>query len=75
MVAPFTVAGGSFHAESARPWSITPVGLPARAGRAFALHPDGERVVVVPAETHKPDHVTLVFGFFEQLRQLAPVTK
>ena len=39
MVVPYTVAGASFRAEGARPWSVITVGLPARAGRAWRCTP------------------------------------
>jgi serine/threonine-protein kinase len=74
-VAPYTIAGDSLNAETARAWSTGPVGRPARPARTFAVHPDGERVVIVPVEKQKPDHVTLAFNFFDELRQIAPVKK
>jgi serine/threonine-protein kinase len=73
MVTPYTVAGKSFHAGSSRPWAVTAAGRPARAGRTFDLHPDGERVAIVPPESRGEEHMNLVFGFFEHLRAIAPV--
>jgi serine/threonine-protein kinase len=68
MVAPYVIAGQSFTAAAARPWAVTPVGRPTRPGRTFDLHPDGERVAIVPAEGRDADHVNLVFHVFEHLR-------
>jgi serine/threonine-protein kinase len=75
MVAPFTVTADSFQAEGARPWSNALVDRPVRRGRKFDLHPDGERVVIVPAERQKADHITIVFNFFDALQRIAPVSK
>ena len=72
MVAPYTLEGRAFVVGSARPWATTLVGRPSRDGRTFDLHPDGERVVVVPADVRDTDRVNLVFNFFERLRALAP---
>jgi hypothetical protein len=67
MVAPYAVAGNSFRAQEPRAWSGTPVGRPGRDGRTFALHPDGERVLIVPAPRRGPDQMTVIFNFSEQL--------
>ena len=71
MVAPFTLTRVSFRPGSARLWSITQVGRSVRDGRTFDLHPDGDRVIVVPRVGRIADHMTLVFDFFDQLRQNA----
>ena len=68
MVASYTVTDQSFVTGSARPWAVTAVGRPARNARTFDLHPDGERVAVVPPEVRDADHVNLVLGLFEELR-------
>ncbi len=44
-------------------------------GRKFDLHPDGEHVVIVPAERQKSDHITIIFNFFDALQRLAPVSQ
>jgi serine/threonine protein kinase len=73
MVASYAVSDGSFRADSPRPWSIIRVGRPpARTGRMFDVHPDGERVVVAPAESQKADHMMLIFDFFAHLARVAP---
>jgi serine/threonine-protein kinase len=74
MVAPYSVTDQSFHSGGARPWAVTAVGRPARNARTFDLHPDGERVAVVPPEVRDTDHVNLVLGLFEELRG-APRTR
>jgi serine/threonine-protein kinase len=69
MTAPFNISGGSFRHEVPRAWSNTQIGRPARPGRTFDLHLDGERVVVVPADRQSRTQMMLVLNFFEQLRQ------
>jgi len=47
-------------------------------GRPFDLHPDGERVAIAPlAEPQSAANTKLVvvFNFFDELRQTAPVQK
>jgi serine/threonine protein kinase/Tol biopolymer transport system component len=75
MVAPFAVVGDSFRAGIPGAWSTTVVGRPTRAARTFDVHPDGERVVVVPARKERTDHVTLVLNFFDELRRIARATR
>jgi Tol biopolymer transport system component len=75
MVVPYTVAGNSFRAGTPRPWSIIRVGRPPRSGRTFDLHPDGERVVVAPAENQKSDHMTLVSDFVSRLLEPARASR
>jgi serine/threonine protein kinase/Tol biopolymer transport system component len=75
MVAPYAVVGDSFRAGVPRPWSTAAVGRPSRAARTFDLHPDGDRVVVVPARRERRDHVTLVLNFFDELQRMAPVNR
>jgi hypothetical protein len=45
-----------------------------RGYRTFDLHPDGRRVAVLkaPAAEAKRDHLTLVLGFADELRRIAP---
>ena len=77
MVAPYTVEGDSFRAETPRLWSGEH--FAARGpNRAFDLHPDGERFVLARAartQSSRKDGVTFVFNFFDELRRLAPATK
>jgi hypothetical protein len=46
--------------------------------RNFDLHPDGQRVAAFVAMQKGPetkrDHVTLIFNFFDYLRQVAPTS-
>ena len=78
MVAPFAVEADSFRAEKRRLWSdgrFVVRGI----NRMFDLHPDGERIALVPAaQTQngtKQDHVTFIFNFFDELRRIAPARK
>ncbi len=51
---------------------------PLQNGRAYDLHPDGERLAVaIPSNQveEKLDKVTFVFNFFDELRRIVPVTK
>ena len=75
MIAPYTISGDSFRADTPRPWSIIRVGRPPTNGRLFDLHPDGERIVAAPAENEQSSHVTLVTDFFSELRRVAPVSR
>jgi hypothetical protein len=65
---PFTVTADSFQAATPQPWSVTRVGRPARISRTFELHPNGERVVIVPAARQKPEHVILMLNFVQRLQ-------
>ena len=49
---------------------------------AFAVHPDGKRVALLPAQTTSPTvpesssvHVTVLLNFFDELRRRVPVGK
>jgi Tol biopolymer transport system component len=75
MIAPYTVTGDSFRADTPRPWSIIRVGRPPRNGRTFDLHPDGQHIVAAPAEYEQTGHMTLVTDFFSELRRVAPVSR
>jgi serine/threonine-protein kinase len=75
MVAPYAVSGGSFRADKPRHLSDARVAMFGRVGSSFDLHPDGNRFVVarvVPGAGVKPDHVALIFDFFDELRRIAP---
>jgi serine/threonine-protein kinase len=74
MVAPYTVQGDSFTADTRRRWSETPV-MTRDDQRSFDLHPDGNRFAVAEAQAGvKRDTVVLIFNFFDELRRLAPPT-
>jgi serine/threonine-protein kinase len=72
MVAPYTVQGASFRVDKPRLWSDTVL------ARAFALAPDGKRVVALMSaedpEGQKPqDHVIFLLNFFDELRRRVPI--
>jgi len=77
MVVTYAVDGDSFRAEKPRVWSEQSIqGRP--RGRAFDLHPDGERLaaaVPMGQADEKLDKVTFIFNFFEELRRIAPTSK
>jgi Tol biopolymer transport system component len=70
MVTGFVVDGEVFRADKPRLWSE---GRYVSRG-PFDLHPDGERfAIAAPAPLRdgaRPDHLTFVFNFFEELRRL-----
>jgi len=79
MVAKYTLEGNSFRAEKLRLWSEAPFTPTGPAGtipnRDFDLHPDGQRFVLAKAgeserET-RPDKITFVLNFFDELRRVA----
>src|SRR5262245_54907046 len=79
MLASYTSAGDSFVVDKPRVWSSAPT-LPRPRLRPYALHPDGERVVVaapsqVPGATARQDKVVFVFNFFDELLRRAPASK
>ena len=73
MAVGYAATANSFRPETPRLWSQ--VVVPPRQGlRPFDLHPDGHRVAIgLPqrVDDRSHDHVTIVFNFFERLRQLA----
>ena len=78
IVAAYGVDGGSFRAEKPRVWSEAP--LEARGFvRTFDLHPDGQRFAVRKSLASqadvKLDRLTLVVGFADELRRIAPARK
>ena len=84
MVSTYSVEAESFRAGALRPWSSAravsrPRGLRGFDGRAFDLHPDGERAIgawISESETVAPHNsVVLVLNFFDELRRLAPVKR
>ncbi len=73
MVTGYTVAGGSFAAETPRKWSDTPTGQ-TPFGRDVTLASDGKRFAVFPrreaaAEESGTLHVTFLFNFLDELRR------
>jgi hypothetical protein len=74
MVVPFSIVGGTFRAERARPWSNTRLQMRG-AFRMFDVHPDGERFAIAladrPAAGAKSDKLVFVLNFFDELRRLA----
>jgi hypothetical protein len=72
MVTSYSAPGGSFRAEKPRVLSQARF-TPRPVGRSFDLHPDGERFALstAPAPEGNRTHVTLVFGFFDELRRVA----
>jgi hypothetical protein len=81
MVSTYTIEGDSFRADTARPWSPVRLHNATRGlvlgidGLAFALHPDGDRIVGAPlsdAEAEMRDNrVVFLFNFFDELRRVA----
>jgi hypothetical protein len=80
----FSIEGETFRAE--RPYVWTPGRLVAppvtNLSVMFDLHPDGERLAVaLPAvapdapQREELDKLSWVFGFFDELRRLAPAQK
>ena len=74
-IVPFAIVDGAFRAEKPTLWST---GRHQTRGpqRMFDLHPDGTRFAVAPLDDAEVagnvDHVTVLFGFFDELRRLAP---
>jgi serine/threonine-protein kinase len=78
MVASYKVDGDSFRAENPRRLAETRFVQRAQ-NRMFDLHPNGDRFVLVEA-TNAPSDAgeqkpVFVFGFFDELRRLAPGKK
>jgi serine/threonine-protein kinase len=76
MVVAFTVDGDTFRAGKPLLWSDTPFELRG-PNQSFDLHPDGRRFAVLksPEAETKRDHLTLVVGFADELRRIAPARK
>jgi serine/threonine-protein kinase len=78
MVAAYAVDGVSFRAERPRVWSEAPF-EPRGPGRTFDLHPDGQRLAVLKSLASlaeaRHDRLTLVVGFADELRRIAPARK
>ena len=79
MMATYTFAGDSFHADKPRLWSPGQFANAAWGDQGnFDLHPDGKRfAVLMPAhgeEAAKADKVVIIFNFFEELRRKVPTS-
>jgi Tol biopolymer transport system component len=72
MVVPYSIRGGAFVASPPQSWSPRPHLI---TNRGYALHPDGNRIAFeTPSESvfAPVSRVTLVTGFFDELRRVAP---
>ncbi len=77
MAVPYTVDDKAFRTGVPRAWTGQRVFDPADNQTLYLdLHPDGERVALrlgpEAGEEARRDSVTLMFNFFEELRQIAP---
>jgi Tol biopolymer transport system component len=76
MVVPYTVDGDVFKAEKPQLWSDQAV--QPMVGQSFDVHPDGQRLAVAirapqtQAAAGSLDEVVFIFGFFDELRRIAP---
>ena len=72
MVVPYRAEGGVFAPGSPKPWPGS-APSPAALGRGWALHPDGDRLVIDQPSADQPaiDSVTLVTRLSDELRTLA----
>ncbi len=78
MVAPYTVVGDSFRADTPQLWSPTSIRGVGTSHAAYDLHPDGKRLAVGGSREQASgvqDKVVFVFNFFDYLRKIAPGTK
>jgi serine/threonine-protein kinase len=79
MVADYKSQGKIFTANKPRLWSDVRV-RDLGGNRAFALHPDGQRFAISPADPPSPEergnaHVTLLLNFGDELRRRAAAAK
>jgi hypothetical protein len=79
MVVNYSVSGGSFKAETPRPWPGARYNARALLGtrfREFDLHPDGNRLAMAPVGAAGPParryEVDIFLNFFDVLRRIAP---
>jgi serine/threonine-protein kinase len=72
MVAPYTIQGTLFGPGRPRQWSEEPIGA---RDRGYALHPDGERMIVGAPDSAVDGRstVAIAFDFFDELRRKASV--
>jgi hypothetical protein len=78
MVAPYSVIGESFRADTPQLWSPTNFQGASATNAAYDLHPDGKRLAVLAAQDQASgvqDKVVFVFNFADYLRKIAPGTK
>jgi serine/threonine-protein kinase len=78
MVAPYTVIGESFRADTPQLWSSTNFQGASATNTAYDLHPDGKRLAVLAAQDQASgvqDKVVFVFNFADYLRKIAPGSK
>jgi serine/threonine-protein kinase len=75
MVVPYTIEGDTFRPDRARPWSSVQIDV--RRSRAYALHPDGDRLAVAlaPEREELRDSLVFVFDFFDGLRAVKPASR
>jgi Tol biopolymer transport system component len=77
MIAAFNVERGEFRVEKPHVWSEGRFQTRGQ-NRMFDLHPDGDRVAMAPAapksSSARPDKVSLVTNFFDELHRIAPPT-
>jgi hypothetical protein len=66
MVAPYTIQGTLFRPGRPRQWSEEPIGA---RDRAYALHPDGKRMIVGSPDSALDGRstVAIAFDFFDEL--------
>ncbi|HEX6323936.1 MAG TPA: hypothetical protein VFZ36_09445, partial [Vicinamibacterales bacterium] len=76
MVVPYTDKGGVFEPGRPRPWTATRFAQRS-SFHPFALHPDGDRVLIAPqtSDIVKTSRPVLATRFFDQLRAIAPPKK
>ena len=73
MAASYQASGDSFHAEKPHAWTPGRF-VPRPRLRPFNLHPDGERLVVSPAQgaetATKQNHLVFILNFSEELKRV-----
>jgi hypothetical protein len=74
----YSVSGDSFHSD--KPHFLSQSHFAPRVlGRSFDVHPDGDRFALARVQDNeasaKRDHIELIFGFFDEIRRIAPVGK
>jgi Tol biopolymer transport system component len=77
MIAPYSVAGDSFRADTPQVWSPTSLSN-LGANFPYDLHPDGKRLALAAARDEASvvqDKVVFVFNFADYLRKIAQWTK
>ena len=72
MMVPYVIERTSFRAGGPRQWSPEPIGA---SDRGYALHPDGNRMIVGSPDSVLVGRstVAIAFNFFDELRRKAPV--